>query len=103
MDQETKNLNILYKFVSKGFPWPLASFSNSRSYCSIENLLFVINEIINNKHIPSGIYNVADDKPLSTNRIIFLMRNALKISQSNWRIPIFIKMLAYIGDIFQYL
>ena len=29
------------------------------------------------------------------------MRNALKISQSNWRIPkIFIKMLAYIGDIF---
>ena len=79
----------------------MAVASNSRSYCSIENLLFVINEIINNKHIPSGIYNVADDKPLSTNRIIFLMRNALKISQSNWRIPkIFIKMLAYIGDIF---
>ena len=95
------NLNILYKFVSKGFPWPLGSFSNSRSYCSVENLLFVINEIINNKYIPSGIYNVADDTPLSTNRIVFLMRNALKINQSNWRIPkIFIKILAYIGDIF---
>jgi len=95
------NLNILYKFVSKGIPWPLGSFSNSRSYCSIENLLFIINEIINNKRIPSGIYNVADDLPLSTNKIIFLMRNTLKINHSTWNIPkILVKILAYIGDIF---
>ena len=29
------NLSLQYKFVIKGFPWPLGSFENKRSYCSI--------------------------------------------------------------------
>ena len=64
------NLNSLYNFVKIGLPWPLGSFENNRSYCSIENLCFIINEIIYNKSIQSGIYNIADDKPLSTNEIV---------------------------------
>ena len=40
------NLNSLYNFVKIGLPWPLGSFENNRSYCSIENLCFIINEII---------------------------------------------------------
>ena len=32
------NLNLLYSLVSKGLPWPLGSFENKRSYCSIDNL-----------------------------------------------------------------
>ena len=39
------NLNLLYNWV-KIFPWPLASYKNKRSYCSIENLIFIINELI---------------------------------------------------------
>ncbi len=67
------NLNLLYKIVSKGLPWPLGLFENKRSFCSMENLCFIINELIQNEQIPSGIYNVADDEPVSTNEIIRLI------------------------------
>jgi nucleoside-diphosphate-sugar epimerase len=40
------NLNLLYKIVSKNIPWPLGAFYNKRSFCSIDNLLFVIKELI---------------------------------------------------------
>ena len=38
------NLNLLYHFVKKGIPYPLAAFQNKRSFLSIENLSFVIEE-----------------------------------------------------------
>jgi nucleoside-diphosphate-sugar epimerase len=40
------NLNLLYNFVTKGLPWPLGAFENKRSFCSIDNLCFVIVELI---------------------------------------------------------
>jgi nucleoside-diphosphate-sugar epimerase len=93
------NLNLLFKFVLKGIPWPLGSFQNQRSYCSIENLLFVIKELMKNKMVPSGVYNVADDKPLSTNKIISLIANSQNKTQSIWNVPVnFIKFLALLGD-----
>ncbi len=83
------NLNLLYNLVSKGLPWPLGIYENARSYLSIENLCFIIKELIENEDIPSGIYNVADDDPLSTNTIIKLIAETkgkesriLKLSKS---------------------
>jgi nucleoside-diphosphate-sugar epimerase len=67
------NLNLLYSLVSKGFPWPLGAFENQRSFLSIDNLCFVIKELLTQNEIPSGIYNVADDEPLSTNELIQLI------------------------------
>jgi nucleoside-diphosphate-sugar epimerase len=67
------NLNLLYTFVSKGLPWPLGAFENKRSFCSIDNLCFVIGELIENDQIPSGIYNISDDEPFSTNDLIRLI------------------------------
>lgn len=67
------NLNLLYNLVSKGLPWPLGIYENARSYLSIENLCFIIKELIENENIPSGVYNVADDVPISTNVIIKLI------------------------------
>lgn len=67
------NLNILFKLVSKVFFWPLGAFINKRSFCSIDNLLFVINELIEREDIPSGVYNVSDDEAISTNEIISLI------------------------------
>ncbi len=67
------NLNLLFGLVRKGFPWPLGAFENQRSYCSIENLCFVIKELLDQETIPSGVYNVADDEPLSTNELIELI------------------------------
>ena len=67
------NLNLLYSLVSKGFIWPLGAYENQRSFLSIENLCFVIKELLTQQNIPSGIYNVADDASLSTNELIQLI------------------------------
>lgn len=94
------NLNLLYSLVSKGMPWPLGSFINSRSYLSIENLCFIIKELIDREDIPSGVYNVADDAPLSTNEVIKMIAESrgkkariLNLSKN------LIKVLARVGDI----
>lgn len=94
------NLNMLYKYSKLRLPWPLGKFENKRSYCSIDNLCFLIKELIERIDIPSGIYNVADDVPLSTNEVINL------ISKSREKIPCIlnipktlIKKIAFCGDI----
>lgn len=94
------NLNLLYSVVKKGFPWPLAAFENQRSFLSIENLCFVIQEILNRNDITSGIYNVADDKPLSTNELILLISKSQNKAARTLAIPKkIIFLLAKIGDI----
>ena len=94
------NLNLLYTIVKKGFPWPLAAFENQRSFLSIDNLCFVIQELLNRNDIPSGIYNVADDKPLSTNELIGLISKSQNKLQKTFAIPKkLIFLLAKIGDV----
>lgn len=96
------NLNLLYSLVSKGLPWPLGLFNNSRSYLSIDNLCFIIKELIEREDIPSGVYNVADDIPLSTNEVIKMIAESsgkkakiLNLSKN------LIKILARMGDFFK--
>lgn len=93
------NLNLLYQLVSKGLPWPLGEFINERSFLSIENLCFVIKELLNNETIPSGIYNVADDQSLSTNELILLLGASQGKKSKIWNIPTpIIKKISKIGD-----
>ena len=93
------NLNLLYKLVSKNIPWPLGSFENKRSFCSIDNLLFIIKELIERQDIPSGVYNVADDEPLSTNELIGLIASSKKRVPKIWKISKgLIELIAMIGD-----
>lgn len=93
------NLNLLYNFVSYGIPWPLGAFKNLRSFCSIDNLLFIIEQLIDNKMIPSDIYNVSDDKPLSTNEIISLIAKSLNRNQIILNFPKkIVKVFAKLGD-----
>ena len=94
------NLNLLYKIVSKGFPWPLGAFENKRSFCSIDNLCFIINELIYNEAIPSGVYNIADDEPIATNDLIKLIAESQRKKYRIWNIPVYlIKLFSKIGDI----
>lgn len=94
------NLNLLYKVVRKGIPYPLAAFDNKRSFLSVENLCFVICELIIRKEINSGIYHVCDDDPVSTNNLIQLMANSLGKSSRLMRVPkIIIKSVAALGDV----
>jgi nucleoside-diphosphate-sugar epimerase len=71
------NLNLLFNLVSKGLPWPLGAFDNKRSFLNIENLCFVVKELLENEVIVSGIYNLADDQHLSTNELIKLISKSL--------------------------
>jgi nucleoside-diphosphate-sugar epimerase len=94
------NLNLLYSIVNRGFPWPLGAYENLRSFCSIENLCFIIHEIIENVNIPSGVYNVADDKPLSTNEVISLIADSQNRKPKIWKVSKwFIQLLASLGDV----
>ena len=93
------NLNLLYKIVSKNIPWPLGAFENKRSFCSIDNLMFIFKELIEREDIPSGIYNVADDEALSTNDLIGLIAQSQNRSPKLWNISKkFIEGVASIGD-----
>ena len=93
------NLNLLYQLVSKGLPWPLGVFENKRSFCSIDNVCFVIQQILNKEDIPSGIYNLADDQAISTNRLIELIAISQNKFAKIYTIPKkFIITIAKFGD-----
>lgn len=94
------NLNLLYSFVSKGIPYPFGNYENKRSFVSVENLCFIINELLENPLIPSGIYNIADDASLSTIDLVKIMGAVLGKPAKILKIPKpMIKLLAKIGDI----
>lgn len=79
------NLNLLYGFVKKGLPWPLGAFENKRSFTSIGNLAFVISGLLGTR-MESGIYNVGDDRALSTNELIQVMCKAMDKKARIWKI-----------------
>lgn len=92
------NLNLLYKLVKKGIPWPLGSFDNLRSFASIDNVAFVIRRILE-KDIKPDTYQLADDEAVSTNELIRLLAQTLNLSTRIWSIsPGLIKLAAKIGD-----
>ncbi|MBB5647471.1 NAD-dependent epimerase/dehydratase family protein [Pedobacter cryoconitis] len=93
------NLNLLYQIIRKGIPYPLGAFDNKRSFLSVENLCFVIQELILQRDIPSGIYNVADDEPLSTNEVVTILSASLNKKPRLWHIPAnLIRFIANVGD-----
>lgn len=92
------NLNLLYKFVEKGIPYPLAAFENKRSFLSIENLCFVIRELLE-REIPPGVYQVADDESLSTNELVTEIAVTLHQKPRLWKIPSsWLRLAARAGD-----
>ena len=94
------NLNLLNKLISKNIPWPLAAFENQRSILSIDNLCFVIKELLNSSDIPSGVYNVADDDALSTNSIISILAKSQSRNHRFWRVSKhLILKIAKLGDL----
>jgi nucleoside-diphosphate-sugar epimerase len=94
------NLNLLYQLVSKGIPWPLGAFHNQRSFCSIDNICYVVKQILDREDIPSGVYSLADDETLSTNELIELIAASTNRNARIFPIPKkLINTIAKIGDI----
>jgi len=93
------NLNLLYKVVEKGIPWPLGAFENQRSFASIGNVSYVVRSLAE-KPIPSGIYQIADDEPLSTNELVKLIAESLGKRPGLWNLPKgMVTFLAKTGDV----
>jgi nucleoside-diphosphate-sugar epimerase len=93
------NLNLLYQLVAQGLPWPLGAFKNRRSFLSIENLCFVIKELLENSAIPCGVYQVADDDSISTNELILLLGTSLEKKTKIWNIrSSWIRGISKLGD-----
>src|SRR5690606_27206303 len=63
------SLNLPYKAVEKGIPWPFAALHNQRYLLSIDNLSFLSKAMLIEPDLPSGVYNIADDESLSTNEL----------------------------------
>jgi nucleoside-diphosphate-sugar epimerase len=96
------NLNLLYQIVAKNIPWPLGAYQNKRSFCSIDNLLFIIKELVKRNDITPGVYNVADSEPLSTNEVIGLMAQVKSKEPLVLNLPKYlINGLAKFGDLFK--
>lgn len=95
------NLNKLYQFLEKGYPWPLGAFNNHRSFCAVENLLFVIDAILKMENFPQGIYNVCDDEVVTTNDLVEWIQYFIGKRRRICKIPFFvIYMLVKLGDLF---
>ncbi len=94
------NLNLLYNVVKKGIPYPLKAFHNERSFLGIDNLNFMIGEILRNKEVPSGVYNFADDEVLSTNELVRIISSVLEKKFFSIAIPkVIINGVAVVGDL----
>lgn len=93
------NLNLLYKVVKKGIPYPLGAFHNNRSFLSIENLLFILNRILTDASILGGVYHLADDEALSTTEVIRIIAEASNTKARIWSVSSsFIINIAKVGD-----
>ncbi|RXQ93855.1 NAD-dependent epimerase/dehydratase family protein [Ancylomarina salipaludis] len=93
------NLNLLYNLVSKGIPWPLASFENKRSFVSVANLCFIFKSFID-RDINSGTYNIADEKWLSTNKLIEIISQGVGRKPRLWYFPKSVVIfMAKLGDV----
>lgn len=93
------NLNLLYKLVKTGIPWPLGAFHNQRSFCSIDNVIYILNQMLS-RSVNSGIYQLADDEKLSTNELVSLIAKALGRSSVILNLPsVLIRFLSKVGTL----
>ena len=92
------NLNLLWGVAKRGFPWPLAAFENKRSFTSIGNICAAVEALCERGE--NGIYPIADDEMLSTNRLIELMAEVCGRKPHLWRMPKgLMRLAARMGDV----
>ena len=91
------NLNLLWGIARRSSPWPLAAFENKRSFTSIGNICAAVEALCERGE--NGIYPIADDEMLSTNRLIELMAEVCGRRPRLWRLPKgLMRLAAKVGD-----
>jgi UDP-glucose 4-epimerase len=92
------NIDSLIKLVKKLSIIPLGKIENKRSFISIQNLCYIINEIIIQQK--SGIFLASDDEPLSTSKLIELIAKNLDKKIYLIKIPFFESLLKLVKPSF---
>lgn len=81
-------IRILFNLIKFGVPYPLGNFDNKLSFISVKNLCFIIRELLDkNSIVASGIYNVADDEPVSMNDIVDMTYSVLNRRNLKFSLP----------------
>jgi len=80
------NLNLLYRFVKTGIPFPFGAFKNERSFLSIDNFIFIVQHLLE-MEIASGVYHLADDGFLSTTDLYRVIATSLRKRSRVLNIP----------------
>ena len=92
------NIKNLVSLVKKVSVLPFGSINNKRSMVYIGNLCHLVDTIIAQKK--SGIFLAADDKPLSTTKLIELIANELDKKVYLIKIPFFESLLKLVKPSF---
>jgi len=92
------NIDSLIKLVKKLPILPLGKIENKRSFISIQNLCYIIDEIINQKQ--NGVFLASDDEPLSTSKLIELIAKNLNKKIYLIKIPFFESLLKLVKPSF---
>lgn len=113
------NLNLLWGLAKRGLPWPLAAFENKRSFTSIGNICAIVEALAQKNpdnsalhlHLPSTptptpsihTFPIADDEPLSTNRLIELIAETCGKKAKLWRVPkSLMRLIAAVGSLIHF-
>ena len=92
------NIDSLVKLVKKLPIMPLGKIENKRSFISIQNLCYIIDEIIIQQK--AGVFLASDDEPLSTTRLIELIAKNLRKKVYLVKIPFFESFLKLVKPSF---
>ena len=86
------NLPKLFYSLLRGVPFPFGRWENKRSILAIENLSFIITQLIK-KNISSDFFVVSDDEPISTATMVDELFKNTKTSFIRWSLPSFLVRL----------
>lgn len=91
------NLKSLYDYLNSGLPYLFGAVNNKRSFLSIENLCFVLKEIVDND-IEGGLYHIADDEATETHELIDRISSISGVKTRKYFIPLpLLQFFAKIG------
>jgi nucleoside-diphosphate-sugar epimerase len=70
------NFAALVRLVGRGLPLPFGAIRNRRSLVYVGNLTDAIVRCLERPQVPSGIFHVSDDQPLSTPELVAAIAHA---------------------------
>jgi len=79
------NAKRIFNWVKKGLPYIFGSFECRRSFTSLDNLHFVLAQMLEND-VPGGVYHLTDDGSVTSKEFYKLIGQALGKKARIWRL-----------------